>query len=127
MDSTGYGADLFPAQPPVDPRNFLPWQRNLCERPAGLLLQLDFRGSLLFAATVERRQNLAALRVHNTARWSSCQGSEPCRKNHLWPDHAYQKAKAIEQYLKTNYTYRLADPSAGGVPDGQDPVGLVPL
>ncbi len=34
----------------------------------------------------------------------------------------YQKAKAIEQYLKSNYTYRLSDPSAGGVPQGQDPV-----
>ena len=34
----------------------------------------------------------------------------------------YQKARAIEQYLKTNYTYRLADPLAGGVPPGRDPV-----
>ena len=34
----------------------------------------------------------------------------------------YRKAKAIEQYLKENYTYRLADPSAGGVPQGHDPV-----
>ncbi len=34
----------------------------------------------------------------------------------------YRKAKAIEQYLKTNYTYRLADPSQGGVPAGRDPV-----
>ena len=34
----------------------------------------------------------------------------------------YQKAKAIEQYVRTNYTYRLADPSQGGVPAGRDPV-----
>ena len=34
----------------------------------------------------------------------------------------YQKARAIEQYLKTNYTYRLADPSQGGDPAGRDPV-----
>ncbi len=34
----------------------------------------------------------------------------------------YRKAKAIEQYLKSNYTYRLADPSHGGVPQGRDPV-----
>ena len=34
----------------------------------------------------------------------------------------YQRAKAIEQYLRTNYAYRLADPTAGGVPPGRDPV-----
>ena len=34
----------------------------------------------------------------------------------------YQRAKAIEQYLRQNYTYRLADPSRGGVPAGHDPV-----
>ena len=34
----------------------------------------------------------------------------------------YQKAKAIEQYLRQNYTYRLADPSRGAVPAGHDPV-----
>ncbi len=34
----------------------------------------------------------------------------------------YRKAKAIEQYLRENYTYRLADPSGGGVPQGHDPV-----
>ena len=34
----------------------------------------------------------------------------------------YRKAKAIEQYLKENYTYRLAGPSGGGVPRGHDPV-----
>ena len=34
----------------------------------------------------------------------------------------YGKAKAIEQYLRENYTYRLADPSGGGVPQGHDPV-----
>ena len=34
----------------------------------------------------------------------------------------YQKARAIEQYLKTNYTYRLADPLTGDVPPGRDPV-----
>ena len=34
----------------------------------------------------------------------------------------YQKARAIERYLKTNYTYQLADPSSAGVPAGQDPV-----
>ena len=34
----------------------------------------------------------------------------------------YRKARAIEQYLQANYTYRLADPSQGGVPEGHDPV-----
>ena len=34
----------------------------------------------------------------------------------------YQKARAIEEYLRANYTYRLADPLAGGVPPGDDPV-----
>ena len=34
----------------------------------------------------------------------------------------YQKARAIERYLKANYTYQLADPSGQGVPPGQDPV-----
>ena len=34
----------------------------------------------------------------------------------------YQKARAIERYLKTNYTYRLADPSSAGIPAGHDPV-----
>ncbi len=34
----------------------------------------------------------------------------------------FQKARAIEQYLQANYTYRLADPSQGGVPEGHDPV-----
>ena len=34
----------------------------------------------------------------------------------------YQKVKAIEQHLKTNYTYRLADPSSGNIPAGHDPV-----
>ena len=34
----------------------------------------------------------------------------------------YQMAKAIEQYLKNNYTYRLADSSSEGVPPGEDPV-----
>ncbi len=34
----------------------------------------------------------------------------------------YQKAKAIEGYLKTNYSYQLADPSSVGPPAGHDPV-----
>ena len=34
----------------------------------------------------------------------------------------YRKARAIEQYLRENYTYRLADPSGGGLPQGHDPV-----
>ena len=34
----------------------------------------------------------------------------------------YAQAKAIEEYLKANYTYRLADPAAGGVPSGADPI-----
>ena len=34
----------------------------------------------------------------------------------------YMKARAIEQYLKTNYTYRLAGPLSEGVPTGHDPV-----
>ena len=34
----------------------------------------------------------------------------------------YGKAKAIEQYLRKNYAYRLADPSGSGVPEGHDPV-----
>ena len=34
----------------------------------------------------------------------------------------YRKAKAIEQYLKENYTYRLAGSSEGGVPLGHDPM-----
>ncbi len=34
----------------------------------------------------------------------------------------YQKAKAIERYLKANYIYQLADPSSAGVPSGHDPV-----
>ena len=34
----------------------------------------------------------------------------------------YQKARAIEQYLRANYTYRLADPLTGGVPPDRDPV-----
>ena len=32
------------------------------------------------------------------------------------------KAKAIEQHLKTNYTYRFADLLTGGIPAGSDPV-----
>ena len=34
----------------------------------------------------------------------------------------YAWARAIEQHLKTNYSYRLADPAAGGPPPGSDPV-----
>ena len=34
----------------------------------------------------------------------------------------YARARAIERYLKTNYSYRLADPAASGPPDGIDPV-----
>lgn len=34
----------------------------------------------------------------------------------------YQMAKAIEQHLRTNYTYQLADPTRGGVPPGTDPI-----
>ncbi len=34
----------------------------------------------------------------------------------------YQKARAIEQYLKANYQYQLADPSGGRAPEGHDPV-----
>ena len=34
----------------------------------------------------------------------------------------YQMAKAIEQYLRSNYTYGLADTSSQGVPSGEDPV-----
>ena len=37
-------------------------------------------------------------------------------------DMPYARARAIEQYLRTNYTYRLADPSAAGVSPGTDPV-----
>ena len=35
---------------------------------------------------------------------------------------AYAKAKAIEQYLSRNYTYRLADESTPPIPAGWDPV-----
>ena len=34
----------------------------------------------------------------------------------------YTRARAIEQYLKANYTYRLADPTLEGPSPGQDPV-----
>ena len=34
----------------------------------------------------------------------------------------FNQAKAIEQYLRTNYTYRLADPSSEGPARGVDPV-----
>ncbi len=38
-------------------------------------------------------------------------------------DTAYAKAKAIEGYLRANYTYRLADPQGnGGPPPDRDPV-----
>ena len=37
--------------------------------------------------------------------------------------YTYDKAKAIERYLKTNYTYAFADGSGeGGLPRGRDPV-----
>ena len=35
---------------------------------------------------------------------------------------AYAKAKAIERYLATTYTYRLADEDTAPIPRGQDPV-----
>ncbi len=35
---------------------------------------------------------------------------------------AYDKAKAIEQYLSQNYTYKLADESTPPIPRGHDPV-----
>ena len=34
----------------------------------------------------------------------------------------YAKAKAIESYLRTSYTYSFANPGDGGPPDGHDPV-----
>ena len=34
----------------------------------------------------------------------------------------YARAKAIEDHLQNNYTYRLADPSAVGIPPDSDPV-----
>ena len=34
----------------------------------------------------------------------------------------YLRAKAIEDHLQSNYTYRLADPSAVGIPPDSDPV-----
>ena len=40
--------------------------------------------------------------------------AEEITSGHATP---YMKPKAIEQYLKTNYTYRFADPLTGGIPD----------
>ena len=37
-------------------------------------------------------------------------------------DSHYARARAIEQYLKTHYSYRLADPAAESPPEGSDPV-----
>ena len=34
----------------------------------------------------------------------------------------YAQAKAIEQYLRSNYRYRLGSPTEGGAPEGSDPV-----
>ena len=45
--------------------------------------------------------------------------AEEITASHATP---YQKAKAIEQYLRDSYAYSLADPLEGGVPSGHDPV-----
>ncbi len=37
-------------------------------------------------------------------------------------ESSYLKAKAIEEYLRNNYTYAFAEPNDGGSPPGQDPV-----
>ena len=39
--------------------------------------------------------------------------AEEITEGHTAP---YAKAMAIEQHLKTNYTYRFADPLTGGIP-----------
>ncbi len=50
-------------------------------------------------------------RVHDLAKQITVGHSTP-----------YQKAKAIERYLRANYVYRLANPSSGGAPPNRDPV-----
>ena len=70
----------------------------------------------LSAAGVSRAYGLppeiVSKRVRDLARKITARHSTP-----------YGKAKAIEQYLKTSYTYRLADPLGGDdPPSGHDPV-----